>query len=167
MIIRHYKSKHLADFITTIKGLWFSYFRQGCYLRFTEEAKYSIDNKYQWNKIIGRGGLLYDFKHKKRKSSKMVVWRYNPDINLFQVAEYQNRNYQHSYNIILNLDPNEQGYVPFNFKGIIPLSFYFGGSEKPNKDLYYTIKFTKNEREIDLRTSCRNIAFDGNIKYCY
>jgi hypothetical protein len=163
MIIRHYKGKHLTDFIATIKGLWFSYFCHGCYLRFTEEAKYKIENKYQWNKIIGRGGLLYDFKYKKRKFSKMVVWRYNPDVNLFQVAEYQNKNYQHSYNIILNLDPSEKGYIPFNFKGIIPLSFYFG-SEKPNKEIYYTIKFIKKEKQENTNKS---VVFNANFGFSY
>lgn len=140
-IVTHRKGKRLANFWLTLLCLWKSFFAKRITLVFTEESKYEIYNQYKWNKIIGRRGLFYDFSYKVHKNFTTLAWRYNKDLNLFQVAEYTRKDYEASYKVVGNLLTNQKGTFKCNFKGVIPLAFRFSGIEKPTKNISYLIKF--------------------------
>lgn len=139
--VKHRKGKRLVNIFLTIYCLWKSFFVKKIVLCFSENSKYDINNQYQWNKIIGRGSLNYDFKSNQHKESRMIVWRYNKKLNVFQIAEYKRKNYIFVYNIVSNLKVNQKAEFVCKFRGIKPLAFYFGGQDKPNKDIEYLIRF--------------------------
>lgn len=168
MTVKHFKNKRLPTIWNTIVGFFASYFAKSLTLKFTENSKYQIDNSKQWNKIIGRSGFCYDFKRKKRKSSKMIVWRYNHSLELFQVAEYSRTDWEFNYNIITNIEiGEEQTFSTGKLNGFLPTSFYFGGRDKPNKDLEYQInfKYKSNEKKRSINYYFNAYSHDSVAHY--
>lgn len=140
-LVIHRKGKRLPDLKMVLKGLFYSLFPNKITIEFVEDSKYDIETQSQWNKIYGRGGIWYDFKNKVHRDSKMLVWRYNKKTDLFQIAEYERNDYEFSYNVTHSIEANQRVTIRPKFKGIKPLSFYFGGRSTPNKTIYYLIKF--------------------------
>lgn len=108
---------------------------------FTNESKYTLagNDQEDFNKILGRGSLLgYDFNRRIRKNEEMLVWRYIPSIDKFEVAKYWRTNYKMKYEVVASLNPNEAHTFDLNhFRSVLPTSCYFGGNRTPNKDLKY------------------------------
>lgn len=144
MIIKHREGKHIASFFNTVYVFFNSLFKRNIILKFTEESKYFLDNKNKlnWNKIVGKGGLIYSCK-KKRKNEVFLVWRYNRDKDIFEIAEYYRENFTFFFHIVKTVKINEKYSFNINFlRGIIPLTPWFGGSKPSPKDVKYSLNFS-------------------------
>jgi len=145
MIVTHKRNKHLSSIKNTILGLFYSMFRLQISVCFNNHSKYCLleENKLNWNKIIGKASLAYSCK-KGHKDSDMLVWRYNSKINKFEIARYWRKDYAFQYDILATLENDMPFSMIVKFSGLRPTTFWFGGSQKPNKDLEYKIKFKIN-----------------------
>ena len=109
-------------------------------LCFTEKSKYlQPDPREQadWLKIAGRGSLIMkrgDHGYLVRKSEAILVWRYKPDSDLFEVARYYREDYQMRLpkpSEIRRVALNEVVAFDMSFTkgfGCVPLFPYFGGT---------------------------------------
>lgn len=137
--IKHKKGKHNAIFTSKILTFYKSIFSSSIEIEFTEDSKYNVNDS--WNKILGRGGVFYNFKQKVRKTEQMLVWRYLKSEDIFEVAEYKRVNYEWSVENITKMKVNQKKKFNLNFlKSFIPTGAYFGGRETPDRDLTYKIK---------------------------
>jgi len=163
MIVRHKKNKHSASLWNTFIGLFYSMFTTQITICFNNYSKYCLrdENKMNWNKIVGKASLRYDLE-KGHKDSDMLVWRYNPKLNKFQIASYWRNNYSFQYDIIATLENNEPYTLIKKFNGFRPTTFWFGGSQAPNKDLEYQIKFNicyEQKNKSNNRNAINNSMF--------
>lgn len=137
--IKHKKGKHNAIFTSKLRTFYKSIFSKNIEIKFTEDSKY--DGNVSWNKILGRGGIRYNFKEKVRKAEQMLVWRYLKDEDVFEVAEYKRINFEWSADILVRMKVGERKTFNLDFlSSFIPTGAYFGGRETPNRDLTYQIK---------------------------
>lgn len=137
--IKHKKGKHNANIISKLRTFYKSIFSKSIEVKFTEDSKY--DGNTSWNKILGRGGIRYNFKEKVRKTEQMLVWRYLKNEDIFEVAEYKRINYKWSADILCRMKTDERKQFSLDFlKSPIPTGAYFGGRETPNRNLTYQIK---------------------------
>lgn len=147
--ISHKPQKHHAGFFSKIITLWMSLFRRKVTLIFNiktlngyRNSKYDVgEHQMSWNKVLGRGGLKYDFSKKVRKTQQTLVWRYVPKEDIFQVADYKRENYEWSVENIRNVKANEDIVCDLSFfRSWIPTGAYFGGKATPNVKVMYNIK---------------------------
>lgn len=137
--IKHRKGRHNANFISKIRTFYISVFSKNIEVMFTEDSKY--DGNTSWNKILGRGGVKYNFKEKVRKTEQMLVWRYLKNEDIFEVAEYRRVKFEWSADILAKLKVNQRKAFCLEFlKSFIPTGAYFGGRDTPNRDLTYHVK---------------------------
>lgn len=135
--IHHKQGRHYAT-LRSLAALYFiSLFYSRCKLHFTNESIYNLHgvDQYDWNKVVGRGGLNY--KHGRRKTEQFLVWRYNRIKERFEITEYGRKNYEMYWDVAR---PNE-GWVSLKFlKSTLPLGGYFGGNKTAPTDLIYYIE---------------------------
>ena len=77
--------------------------------KFTQDNKYLFndENQYDFNKLFGYKGKYF----KPRFNTVMVGWRYNPEMDKFQVLPYfhiGSKNYDFNMDQIINLNVNQE-----------------------------------------------------------
>lgn len=141
--VKHIKGRHYCNLSSLLKLYYVSLFRQynTLEIHFSDKSKYDLKDgdQWDWNKIIGRGGLKYN--RGERKTEQFLVWRYNIKDNQFEVTEYWRQDYKFDYTRKLKITDGSKPIVTdISFAySFLPLGGYFGGNEVAPNDLEYKI----------------------------
>lgn len=134
MTIQFRQGKHHCGFWGKLYLLWCAIFRRSITVVFPEDAKYqlSVNDQRDWNKLIGYGGIRYNFKKKIRKTEHLYAWRY---VNgYFEVAEYSRKDWEFRFKVLFFLIPNQPIEIPLkSLRCGLPLGGYFGGNNPAPK----------------------------------
>ena len=141
--VEHKKGKHNVGILDKIRIYFISLFRKKLIIKFTEDSKYDLkdEDQYDFNKIVGRGGLIVNSKGI-RKTEQFLVWRYNIKEDVFEVTQYWRKDYKFDYNRdLIKMRVNQEEEFDLSFlKSPIPSGGHFGGNEVAPNDLNYKIK---------------------------
>ena len=146
--VQHKKGKHNASLWTKLKLAFVLYACRSISIEFTEKSKYDLkdQDQYDWCKVIGAAGFLYDIKKGVHKNEQFVVWRYHLKDDIFEVCPaYWRKNYEFDYDRknIVRMKPGDRKAFDITFiKSLIPKSSYFGGNEVAPSDIEYYIHAT-------------------------
>lgn len=155
-LVRHFKNKHYAK-LKDVLYVSFNARKQFVQLMFTEDSKYDMngdEDQGDWNKVVGRASWHRFFPFIKsiydKRRETFITWRYFPNKDIFQVAEYFRLGDKHWTGKVIDVPVNT--FVSMSiafFEDNIPVGAYFGGHDSdgdgiggvaPN-DLNYKIQF--------------------------
>jgi hypothetical protein len=144
--IYHKKDKHHAEEFGK------TYSRQNGNRRqitimFLPDSKYTHSHQSSWNKITGRGAPFFMRVNKQwvRIEEDILVWRYTPSCDCFEVGEYHRRKGKmHFPEVIHRMKVYEQRTFSLDFirrsPTFIGIGAYFGGQLSAPRDLQYYIR---------------------------
>lgn len=139
----HQKGRHHATHLGKMQTLYASWFSTSVTVDFRDSCWYSPDliEGNPWNKITGRGGLVYSFKDKVRKTQQTLVWRPIQD-SLIEIAYYGRKNYEIYWEVVDTAKISEPKEIPIrgHLRSFVPTGAYFGGREPAPRTMHYRVK---------------------------
>jgi hypothetical protein len=116
-------------------------------VKFTNDSKYKHEHQSSWNKITGSGIPLFLNLNGAwvRIEEYILVWRYTPDCDCFEVGEYQRQRGQMIFPPeVTRMKVNEEREFSLSFVhwslNHLPIGAYFGGRiAAPNDVKYFVI----------------------------